>query len=342
MRRLNVRSALGPQRCPCGTKPSLSDVCRIVALVDCPLRDSKAGFVKSSYTLRVSSSKLATRWGDNRLNMKLIVIVTPLLLAVACGDQSETVALEPVPEPSVAKVEARALDQDVSLELFIEDADKSRPIVRGDTNLPDGTSLLVTVENAASGFRAQDDAVVGRGSFTAGPFGPSGGVAPGVYSAQVTMPLPRLQPDDVRLVIGESGENLSGALVHKTSGGIVVRAEQQFSVGSPAQVAKTERESNSEAEDLRRQIEKVISAGRAMESLRHSGDLSELKTCGEQMRMHQAEVQELRSRADALAHPEAFFLRVAAAEAHSCVSCLSSALEQCDQAQESLKEGARR
>ena len=268
----------------------------------------------------------------------LLVAVLLLLCTVACGEQPETaVSSETPPEISSSEAPTPKLDQDVRLGLMIDDVDKRRPVLTGSTNLPDGTRLMTSVQNESSGFRAQDSVSVDNGRFKAGPFGPAAGLQPGTYIAEAFMPLPRVQSDTVRSVIGENGEHLLGPLVQKSSSGVTVSVEREFSIGSRAQATEIEKESNSEAKTLHRQLEELVSAGRAIEDLRHSDELSVLKECGDRMRAHQAQATDLRSRADSLSHPAAFSLRVATTEANLCVSCLPSALENCDQAEESLK-----
>jgi hypothetical protein len=88
-------------------------------------------------------------------------------------------------------------------------------VVRGKTNLPAGTILVVTVEREdGEGFQVDDGvAVKAHGRFEAGPFGPDAGLPAGLYRTWVIMLRPADQPAAVRSVVGPAGERLRGPLV---------------------------------------------------------------------------------------------------------------------------------
>jgi hypothetical protein len=104
----------------------------------------------------------------------------------------------------------------------------------GETDLPQGTELLITVEEqAVSGFIGQSKCSTTEGGrFLTEPFGPPKGLTVGLYAADVVMPIARLQPPAVRRVIGEKGERLTGPLVERDALGVSVRSSTQFMVGS--------------------------------------------------------------------------------------------------------------
>ena len=93
---------------------------------------------------------------------------------------------------------------------------------------------MVTISRSAASYMAQADAVVVRGSFRAGPFTQDGSqLNPGIYSVEVTSPMAALQPDYVRAVIGESGENMQGPTVQESQfGGKDIDYSTKFKVGS--------------------------------------------------------------------------------------------------------------
>ena len=72
-------------------------------------------------------------------------------------------------------------------------------------------------------FSGGDKGVVSGGRFQSVAFGPAEGLKPGQYVAEVTMPIPQVQPPQVREVLGTNGENLRGPLVKK--GGIGTTVE---------------------------------------------------------------------------------------------------------------------
>jgi len=56
------------------------------------------------------------------------------------------------------------------------------------------------------------------------------------------MPVPRVQPENVKAIIGENGENLKGPLVHPTAvpNQVVVEAKQSFVAGGEGAIARQE------------------------------------------------------------------------------------------------------
>jgi hypothetical protein len=125
------------------------------------------------------------------------------------------------------------MTDEVELTIDVEIQTDGRLRIRGTTNLPRQTRLLVSVEEVSRTlFPMQAKCSVrSDGSFRTPVLGPSDGVAPGQWLAEVTMPLPRLQPESVRQVIGSAGEHLRGPLVERDEFGVVVRVSQTFTVG---------------------------------------------------------------------------------------------------------------
>lgn len=96
----------------------------------------------------------------------------------------------------------------------------SKPSFLGTTNLPDGTPLMVTIQVAREDsmnpgrivypMMGQSAAVVHGGHFTAGPFTNHGDPYDrGTYIVSVVISTLAL-PDNVRLILGETGEKLGG------------------------------------------------------------------------------------------------------------------------------------
>jgi TPR repeat protein len=119
----------------------------------------------------------------------------------------------------------------------------ARPIITGTTNLPDGTQLVMWLaqpwlpdakERLAAGRTAcgndscaplqtysklpngvGNGVVVQNGHFTDGPFTYEGSpLRPGNYVLEILVYSSILQPEDVRSVIGQHGENMAGRLVN--------------------------------------------------------------------------------------------------------------------------------
>jgi len=56
------------------------------------------------------------------------------------------------------------------------------------------TELIASIHNRRAGITAQSNGTVIGGTFEIEPLGPSDGLTPGVYQADVTMPYARYQP----------------------------------------------------------------------------------------------------------------------------------------------------
>lgn len=243
----------------------------------------------------------------------------------------------------LAPPDAPPLAKGVVLELELQDLNTRRPVVVGETNLPDGTEILVSVE-AARDFSGQADAVVKAGRFAAGPFGPEGGLTDGSYVADATMSIATLQPEAVKKVIGAEGERLKGKLVQRDNLGTWVQAQTKFFIGESAATAeKLDREALAKQmaamKEIEAELRKLLSIGTGeLALLRRSDDLDDLVRCGELMRKSQAQAQELEERAMKFPVP---YRMIAAAAIHTkmCVSCLDSlARDNCKLAKDILRE----
>jgi hypothetical protein len=127
-----------------------------------------------------------------------------------------------------------------------------RPVVNGETNLPDDTELIIAISRKESSYRAQDKVKVGGGKFRSAQFGQrSGNLNPGKYMVEVLMPFPAVQTDSVRAIIGERGEKLKGSLVRHESLGNLVKYVSSFVVesGPDARLDKAAREQDKKDTD---------------------------------------------------------------------------------------------
>ena len=288
--------------------------------------------------------------------MKLIaVIAVALLVLSACvqnrpaSNVASTPAPAPGPSPSVAPTPLLPqLRERLVLTITVEGGSDRKPKVSGETNLPDGTELMVGLEGKTGNFSGDDKTVVRGGRFTSSAFGPEGGLKPGQYVAEVTMPIPQVQPQPVRDVIGQDGENLRGPLVKRDGLGTTVEVRQSFQLderGSAkggtdkAHVAAAA----AEASEVFRAVQELERSGRDMESLRrgYPNDLEKVRQCGELMRQRQPRARALCERAEGLPNPVSVYLGAAAGELVLCVSCSRSALQNCDRARSSLDDASK-
>ena len=83
-------------------------------------------------------------------------------------------------------------------------------------------------------------------------------------------------------------------------------------------------------EQIYNDINELERAGREMDRLRNSYDLSDLKQCGDKMREYQDQVADLIDMTATLPIQYKITLGAAATRLNSCVSCSTSAEKQCD------------
>lgn len=132
-----------------------------------------------------------------------------LLLLAGCS------ASTPEPQASIETESSALAPIEVELTMDVVVNDDGSVSVSAASNLPDGTELGGSVF-AEGSFMAQDTQALQDGKAEFGPFSDKGGPLPSAtYEVSVTMPIARNQPDEVRAIIGESGENLTGPQVSK-------------------------------------------------------------------------------------------------------------------------------
>lgn len=240
-----------------------------------------------------------------------------------------------------------SFDKGVVLNFNIETDGTRKPKIIGETNLPDGTELMFSIEGKTVRYNGADKGTVQNGRFQSDTFSSNyNDLEVGQYLAEVLMPIAEVQTRAVRAVIGEKGENLKGSLVKKGSIGITVSAEKPFQLKldgtiviaeDKLEVAKAKKNAFA-VFDLLKELEKQ---GRDMEFLRSTQTIENISQCGVLMRERQPKADDLRSKAESLPQPFSFLLTPAAIDLKLCVSCVSFAMENCDRAKKSLEEAAK-
>lgn len=103
----------------------------------------------------------------------------------------------------------KGINIDISLD-FERGAD-GRVRLLGKSNLPHGMALMLDLRNAETKYFAQDKVEVVDGRIVSSWFSDRGkSLRSGAYNIEVSSPLPDLQPQGVRTIIGQTGENLLG------------------------------------------------------------------------------------------------------------------------------------
>lgn len=170
------------------------------------------------------------------------VVVVGILAAIGLAivalnkDDQKARRSRPAQQPAPPPDPLPPLHGDVMISIDPEILPDGRVRVAGTTNLPKGTELMFTVEEKTPcGSIAQaKGSVLDSGNFQSEPLGQHEGFLEGIYQADVTMPIVRLQPPRVQQVLGEQGENLKGPLVHRGPLGVSARSVTEFAIGGDA------------------------------------------------------------------------------------------------------------
>lgn len=287
-----------------------------------------------------------------RLNVAAPVVLFALVIVTAQCTQPQTsnrpaALASPTPSPASA-AGLPLLEDGVVLKATVGENPGRRPTVSGESNLPDGTEGIASIQSKTTKKEGSDKFTVQGGRFEAGPFSDGGqGLAPGNYTLDVTIAIAQVQPSQVKAVIGQNGENLRGPLVDRDDIGTSVQLSQDFRLDAQGKVTagtdagaveKSLQASLKEARAILQALQKLGRQGREMEALR-GDDVAKLRQCGDLMRERQAEAKGLGARAEALPRERyAILLASAATELHLCVSCMTRATNQCDVVGGSLRD----
>ena len=148
----------------------------------------------------------------------IFVMLFGLFLA-ACSEEND------------AQVSNLPMSEPAQLSAAVSSSSGDRVVVKGESNLPDRTQLLISLENKAVDFRAEKKAVVMKGAFSVTLAAPSEGLKVGNYRLKAAIPVAAGQPENVQTVIGNQGQHLSGPLAKDISwGGRIVEVVSIYSV----------------------------------------------------------------------------------------------------------------
>lgn len=143
----------------------------------------------------------------------------------------------PLPTPEHLKPQEAQKDKaiDVYFEVETELSELKKVKFNGKTNLPDGTSLMISFKNDSINYWAQDKVTVSGGNFETSWFSdgsrPASRLASGTYVLIVSTPYVAVMDSSVKSILGERGENLTGKyVVFGESGGNRVEYSQQVSI----------------------------------------------------------------------------------------------------------------
>lgn len=149
-----------------------------------------------------------------------LILLTGMLAlsATSCGNSNNQPVQNSVQESTETNIQAESSEStteqnnklEVSLDVAVNE-NNGQPIFTVSTNLPDETDLMLSL--SGEDYTAQTHAIVNGGIATSKQFSNNGKDLKGKYVLSVSMSNPKLQSDNVRAVIGEYGEHMSGKYV---------------------------------------------------------------------------------------------------------------------------------
>lgn len=124
---------------------------------------------------------------------------------------------KPLPPPDSMSPQKTEKGLEISLKVDAIVSELKKIQVKGETNLPDETELMISLENTGINYSAQDEAIVQNGSFTSNWFSdssrPAGRMANGTYILEITTPTVSVLSPSVKAILGENGKNMTGKFI---------------------------------------------------------------------------------------------------------------------------------
>lgn len=147
----------------------------------------------------------------------VLILLTGMfaLSATSCGNSNNQPMQNSVQESTETNIQAESTTEqnnkiEVSLDVTVNE-NNGQPIFTVNTNLPDETDLMLSL--SGEDYTGQTNVIVNGGIATSEQFSNNGKALKGKYVLSVSMSNPKLQSDNVRAVIGEYGEHMSGKCV---------------------------------------------------------------------------------------------------------------------------------
>ena len=195
-------------------------------------------------------------------------------IRIAQIEEERQSAAKSIPDDVTVEAARTPLDGDVTITVDVTELPDRRVRLHGTTNLPTDTNLMLSVkERAQGGFYGQSKcSVAADGLFDSGAFGPRAGLKDGVYVADVVMPIPHVQPDNVKKIIGENGDNLSGPLVENGSFGVTVSVEKEFTIGGVQAAQAQQQRARDRIQQYREWQDRVTALHARLQAARGSND----------------------------------------------------------------------
>lgn len=182
---------------------------------------------------------------SKKYTLFMILVIVCTFAFVGCSDNSVEDSNNTEQQEETISNKKIEVKLDVSA-----DTNNGKPIINGETNLPDGSELMISIRTIATkeelaelGFsedemeetryttHGQDKAIVKDGKFTSSTFSKQGEkYDPNEYMVSVSMSLARLQDESVQKIIGSDGENMTGENVVEDSDGLGKYVEKEITM----------------------------------------------------------------------------------------------------------------
>lgn len=167
------------------------------------------------------------------------------LSATSCGNSNNQPVQNSVQESTETNIQAESseskTEQNNKIEVFLDvtvNENNGQPIFTVNTNLPDETDLMLSL--SGDDYTGQTHAIVNGGIAASEQFSNKGKSLNGKYILSVSMSDPKLQSDNVKAIIGEYGEHMSGKYVQASDTGntTYLNGDFNFSFKSSQKKAK--------------------------------------------------------------------------------------------------------
>lgn len=195
----------------------------------------------------------------------------------------------------------------VSITLTVEQAPNGRASVLGDTNLPNGSVILISMQNNL-GANSQDKVLVSDGQFST-MLGPAEGLVTARYVVDAIFS-PFAQSDEIKAIVGANGENLTGELISQSSSfeGLKVAKSPsvELNIGDIAEIEAIGNASQQLAQEVYDSAQDLVLQAKAMQPLRESLDTQKQAQCITRMRELQPRVEALSQKAQPLSQQYVF------------------------------------
>lgn len=301
-----------------------------LALVVVPLLALSAGVINGYFIYERNETAKARLLADQARLLEQAKHRTP-----------HKVFIPPKPPSKTEKDLFTPLKQDAVINVEVQDNGTHKPIIKGTTNLPDGTSFMVSIDNEAKAYSHTMKIIVRNKNYQTEPFSNEGKpLGFGNYEITVIMPIPEVQTPEVRKVIGEHGEYLKGPLVSERDRSLKKNINAQLGSIQQGQAnKKTQAVQHAKVKAIYQKLQDLLQAGKDMTVLRNSDKLAMSAECGHKMRLYQSQVREIKAETETLPM-EYIHLKAAAGQMNFCVSCSNLAERYCPSAEEFLKKAA--